>query len=230
MFHALGDKVEYWTTFNEPASFCFMGYGGGYGGLSVYPPAIHDAGHAAKCTINVLKAHAAAVEEFRKIVPGGKISMNLNSDWAIPFHENDELDKGAAQRRLDFTLGLFADPVYLGQFPDSVRARVPYLPEITPELATALNGSCDYFALNHYTTVSNALMVSRYARYDPNGREPLGLCEYAISHEKDGVLLGVPAGAGWIYSVPWGFRELLKYINERYKPTEISVTENTVFK
>ncbi len=50
-------------------------------------------GQTANCTLNVLKAHAAAVEEFRKIVPGGKISMNLNSDWAIPLHENDELDK-----------------------------------------------------------------------------------------------------------------------------------------
>ncbi|BDA42218.1 beta-glucosidase 1A [Coccomyxa sp. Obi] len=168
MFQALGDKVNYWTTFNEPMSFCYMGYGGGYGGLNVNAPGIHDA--------------------------------------------------GAAQRRLDFVLGLFADPVYLGQFPDSVKARVPYLPEITPELATALNGSCDYFALNHYTTV--------YAQYDLNGREPLGPCDYAITHEKDGVLLGVPADAGWIYSVPWGFRELLKYINERYKPTEISVTES----
>ena len=36
----------------------------------------------------------------------------------------------------------------------------------------------------------------RYAKYDPNGKEPLGPCDYAISHEKDGVLLGVPSDAG----------------------------------
>lgn len=47
----------------------------------------------ANCTLNVLKAHAAAVKEFRKIVPGGKIAMNLNSDWYYPLDENSEQDK-----------------------------------------------------------------------------------------------------------------------------------------
>lgn len=40
----------------------------------------------------------------------------------------------AAQRRIDFDIGLYVDPVYFGQFPDSVRARVPYLPEIPDDL------------------------------------------------------------------------------------------------
>lgn len=33
---------------------------------------------------NVLQAHAAAVKQFRALVPGGKISINLNCDWAQP--------------------------------------------------------------------------------------------------------------------------------------------------
>lgn len=33
---------------------------------------------------NVLNAHALAVSKFRKTVPSGKISINLNSDWAEP--------------------------------------------------------------------------------------------------------------------------------------------------
>ena len=27
VFRALGDRVVWWTTFNEPWSFCFLGYG-----------------------------------------------------------------------------------------------------------------------------------------------------------------------------------------------------------
>jgi len=34
---------------------------------------------------NVLQAHAAAVKAFRTLMPGGKISINLNCDWAQPF-------------------------------------------------------------------------------------------------------------------------------------------------
>lgn len=47
----------------------------------------------ANCAMNVLRSHAAAVKEFRKIVPGGKIAMNLNSDWYYPLDANNEQDK-----------------------------------------------------------------------------------------------------------------------------------------
>jgi len=36
------------------------------------------------CVYHVLLAHAAAVKRFRAIVPGGRISMNINCDWAEP--------------------------------------------------------------------------------------------------------------------------------------------------
>jgi len=35
-------------------------------------------------THNVLLAHAAAVQRFRKIVPRGNISINLNAEWSEP--------------------------------------------------------------------------------------------------------------------------------------------------
>lgn len=37
------------------------------------------------CAYHVLLAHAAAVKRFRVAVPGGKISMNINSDWSEPY-------------------------------------------------------------------------------------------------------------------------------------------------
>ena len=30
VFGALGDRVTYWSTFNEPATFCVSGYGSGW--------------------------------------------------------------------------------------------------------------------------------------------------------------------------------------------------------
>lgn len=41
-------------------------------------------------THNVLNAHAAAVARFRKVQIDGKISINLNSDWAEPFSDSQE--------------------------------------------------------------------------------------------------------------------------------------------
>ncbi len=37
---------------------------------------------------------------------------------------------------VEFWLGTFADPIYLGDWPASVKARIPYIPAITPELVS----------------------------------------------------------------------------------------------
>ena len=55
---------------------------------------------AYNCAHNVLQAHAAAVQEFRRIVPGGKISINLNSDWGEPYSQSSPADKVAAHPQL----------------------------------------------------------------------------------------------------------------------------------
>ena len=48
---------------------------------------------AYNCVFNVLQAHAAAVQEFRSVVPDGKISINLNSDWGEPYNPSSDADK-----------------------------------------------------------------------------------------------------------------------------------------
>lgn len=50
------------------------------------------------CSFNVLRAHAAAVKEFRAAVPGGRISICLNSEWAVPFTNSaaDAVSSGSA--------------------------------------------------------------------------------------------------------------------------------------
>ena len=47
--------------------------------------------------------------------------------------------QAAVIRKMEFEYGIFADPIFFGQFPDSVRARLPYLPEISPELVLVPN-------------------------------------------------------------------------------------------
>ena len=49
-----------------------------------------ELGYVWECTNNVLRAHAAAVREFRRIVPNGKIGMNLAIQWAEPRSDSEE--------------------------------------------------------------------------------------------------------------------------------------------
>ena len=72
----------------------------------------------------------------------------------------------AAQRHLDFSLGIFANPIFGdGDYPQSVRERVgTNLPAFTEEQRSLLTGSADYFALNHYTS-----------KYVAQSKEPFSL-------------------------------------------------------
>jgi beta-glucosidase/6-phospho-beta-glucosidase/beta-galactosidase len=45
----------------------------------------HAQAAAYSCVHNVLRAHAAAVQRFRALVPAGKISINLNCDFGTPY-------------------------------------------------------------------------------------------------------------------------------------------------
>ena len=55
---------------------------------------------AYNCVHNVLQAHAAAVQVFRAIVPAGKISINLNSDWGEPYSKSSPADKVKVSLRI----------------------------------------------------------------------------------------------------------------------------------
>eukprot|EP00884_Botryococcus_braunii_P016734 jgi/Botrbrau1/3744/Bobra.0363s0023.1 len=55
VFTSLGEKVRYYTTFNEPWSFCFLGYGSGS-----HAPGV--SGQAWSCVYHVLAAHAGGSE------------------------------------------------------------------------------------------------------------------------------------------------------------------------
>ena len=51
-----------------------------------------------------------------------------------------------------FCVGLYADPLYFGDYPSEVRARVPHLQHFTPAESAALRDSTDFYAMNHYAS------------------------------------------------------------------------------
>ena len=234
-FHQFGDRVQNWLTFNEPLTFVNMGYSAG----------IHAPGRCTGCSLggdsatepyivahNVLRAHAKAVARYRlmkQISPtllDGKIGITLNCDWAEPFTQSDD-DKAAAERYLEFQLAWFADPVFFGKYPDSMVANVgERLPKFTPEEAAMLKGSWDFFGLNHYTStyVRKPDFPAPKAGKGASWGEDSWTAQTATSLE--GTLIGPLADSGWLHVVPWGFRNMLNWVAERYGNPGIYVTEN----
>lgn len=213
-FKAFGDRVKHWITLNESWIVALCGYGGGEmapGRVSYREPYI--VGH------NLLRAHAAAADCYRskfQSIQKGQIGITNNCDWREP-KSSDPADQEAAQRAREYFLGWFADPVFLGDYPESMREHLgDRLPRFSEDDRRLVKGSADFFGLNHYGThYASAVEKSTQERtvYDVPGVELSSDPEWERT------------AMGWNV-VPWGFGKLLRWVSSRYEHPVIYVTEN----
>jgi beta-glucosidase/6-phospho-beta-glucosidase/beta-galactosidase len=167
-----------------------------------------------------------AVDLYRnrfQTVQSGSIGITANCDWREPLSDSSA-DKAAAERALEFFLGWFGDPVYRGDYPDAMRARVQdRLPRFSPDDRSRILGSCDFLGLNHYTTMyASATAPGAAVPGAPFGNGGIA--------EDQGVNLSADPSwkqttMGWSI-VPWGCTKLLCWIHDRYNAPEIVLTEN----
>lgn len=227
-FKYFGEYVKTWITLNEPQSTCWGGYDSGskapgytLAGLGLYECAyVHVLAHA--------KAYHIYDNEFRA-QQKGRISIVIDSPWAEAASNSSE-DVEAAQTEREFVLGLYANPIYLGNWPqvviDNVATRSELegfaqsrLPQFTQEQIDYINGTADFFGLNTYGTN----LISHLNK--PN--ENIGVPNYGLDKgTSSSVDPSWPSDVPWVHQVPWGFRKLLKYVYEQYNHPEIIVTEN----
>eukprot|EP01062_Namystynia_karyoxenos_P066292 TRINITY_DN60252_c0_g1_i1.p1 TRINITY_DN60252_c0_g1~~TRINITY_DN60252_c0_g1_i1.p1 ORF type:complete len:592 (+),score=171.38 TRINITY_DN60252_c0_g1_i1:76-1776(+) len=211
-FARFGDRVKHWFTFNEAWTFTWLASGGGkapsqepYMDKRVWP---WVAGH------NVLLAHAHAVDTYRskyQKAQKGLIGITNNADWREPRTTN-QADITAAERMMEFCLGWFADPIWLGDYPVAMRRILAdRLPEFTAEERKLLKGSADFFGLNSYG-----------ASWATDDQTAPGFMEAWGQTSEDGF---PRAQSVWLYSVPWGIRKLVNWITRRYSRPAIYVTE-----
>ena len=218
-FTHFGDRVKNWITINEPWVVAILGYGHG-----VFAPGKKSNDLPYLAAHNLLLAHAKAVNVYRTQFQHqqGVIGITYNCDWREPLTQSME-DKAAAQRALEFFLGWFADPVYLGDYPAIMKERLGNrLPTFTAAEKILLKGSSDFFGLNHYTTM--------YAADATNNKEQGSVYgNGGLSADQD---VNLSVAADWKLTdmqwaiVPWGCKKLLEWIAERYDNPPIFITEN----
>jgi beta-glucosidase len=228
MFNAL-PKVKQWITFNEPWCTCIIGYHFGVFapghtsdrnkspvGDSTREPWI--VGHS------LLIAHAKAVKVYReefKEKDGGEIGITLNGDWADPWDPNDAEDVKACDRKIEFAISWFADPVYYGKYPQSMIDQLgDRLPTFTKEESALVKGSNDFYGMNHYC--GNYIKHKTGPVDDDDFTGHLEI----LQHNKDGEVIGPETQSFWLRPQPIGFRKLLKWLSDRYGKPKIYVTEN----
>ncbi|KAK0278807.1 hypothetical protein LTR35_009072 [Friedmanniomyces endolithicus] len=229
LFEAMGSKVKYWITYNEPWCSTVLGYSIGQfapghtsdrakssvGDSSTEP---FLAGH------NILVSHGAAVKLYRdefKAKDGGMIGITLNGDWAMPWDADDPQDVEACQRKLEFSIAWFGDPIYKGTYPASMRKQLgKRLPEFTEDERKLVQGSNDFYGMNTY--------CANYIKHkpEPPAHEDFSGNVEILLKDKNGTPVGPETQSPWLQPNPQGFRKLIKWISDRFDRPMIYVTEN----
>jgi beta-glucosidase len=206
MFDALGDRVEMWSTLNEPWVVTDGGYLAG-----VLAPGHSNLFEAPVATHNLLRAHGAAVERFRstKAAKKGKIGIVVNLEPKYP--ASDSAEDLAAVRRADAYMNRqYLDPVFKGEYPVELREVFGEAwPEWSAEDMALIKQPIDFLGVNYYTR--------RVERYHPDF---LPLRAKQVPQRQH-----IETATNWEV-FPEALTRVLLWCTERYGHLPIYITEN----
>ena len=147
-FELFGDRIKYWTTFNEP----IVPVEGGYL-YDFHYPNKKDMKLAVQVAFNIMLAHAFAVKEYRKLDLNGEIGVVLNITPSYTRDDREE-DKVAAKYADLFFNKSFMDPLVNGYFTKElveILKEYSLMPTYEEEdKVLILSQKIDFLGLNYY--------------------------------------------------------------------------------
>jgi beta-glucosidase len=215
----LGDRVQRWTTLNEPWCSAFLGYGNGQ-----HAPGLRDPRLALRAVHHLLLGHGLAARRLRDMLPSDReLSIVLNPAALRP--ATDSPEDAAAVATIDgLTNRIFLDPLFHGRYPEDVVAATRSAG--LADWSFVLPGDLDVIA-----TPLDALGVNYYAPAvvgagTPSPAEAEALLHYpACSGVRFVELPGPRTGQGWLVDPP-SLVTLLQQLHRQLPGVPLLVTEN----
>ncbi len=205
VYRALGDRVPFWITLNEPWCSAFVGHLEGR-----HAPGWQDEAAALAATHHLLLAHGQGVQALRAAGAAEGVGITLNLAWNVPTSD-DPADVAAAQRLDGNQNRLFLDPLFHARYPADMLAHYAPVSDFgfvqAGDLAT-IAAPLDFLGINYYE--------KHVVQADPT--DPT---RGALVLPPTGPLTSVGNG-----SDPDGLRELLVRVSQDYTPIPLYVTES----
>ncbi|KAI5780829.1 glycoside hydrolase superfamily [Geopyxis carbonaria] len=222
--------VPVWFSINEP-QYCNWQYSS-YPAGEYYPSYGIGPGLKARflCGHYTLLAHAKLAKWYHEEFKGkGRITFKNSGNYFEPV-TNSTADKAAAQRSYDFVLGWFGGPWTNGDYPQSLKDTLgDLLPKFTTKEKKLIKGSCDFFAIDAYTSfyVSANDDQEACASNSSASGYPECVSQTQIAPDGFGIGPGADIGANWLKSTGFGIRQFLKHITTELFPSvpDIMVSE-----
>lgn len=218
---AVGDRVRYWTTVNEPWCAAFLGYASGE-----HAPGRREPAAAVRAAHHLLLAHGLATLALRAQDASSQVGIGLNL-YAVSPASGEEADLDAARRIDGLQNRFFLDAVLHGRYPSDV------LEDLRAVAGEDLVRDGDLATI---ATPLDMLGVNYYSRFTVSGR-PAGRASAAAAPTDSGspwvgsehvgfVDSGLPVtGMGWEIDDS-GLLEVLVRLTREYPPIPLAVTEN----
>ena len=204
-FEAFGDRVKYWSTFNELDIFIRAGHWS-----NTFPPFRKDGKASLEAAHHCLLAHFRAVRLYRSLNQGGQIgAVNCTSAISPARMIPEDIDAVAYQYQWHFDWWL--EPMLRGTYPQQLLREVPFFKENMPKnYQDDLDkwfAPMDFIGLNYY--------VASRTQYDPTKQ---------VMSSAAASFYSAPGQRFTPY--PAGMLDVLQYIHARYRDVPIYITEN----
>jgi len=224
---ALGDRVQLWTTLNEPWCSAFLGYGSG-----VHAPGRTNPAGALRAAHHLNLAHGLASTALRDALPAAaQVMVSLNPAAVRP-RSDTPADRDAARRIDALATRVFTGPMLHGRYDEDLLADTARITDWSfvrnGDLATAhqpLDGIC----LNYYTPSVVSAVEEEEAGAAPERRDGHGASDHSPWPGADRVAFHQPPGEqtemGWSID-PGGMTELLLRFHREAPGVPLYITEN----
>ncbi len=223
---ALGNRVDLWTTLNEPYCSAYLGYASG-----VHAPGRTDPEAALRTVHHLNLAHGLAARAIREeLGESARVSVTLNLHVIRPDDPSDADDLDAVRRIDALANRAFLGPMIEGAYPeDLLRDTAPTSDWsfVEPGDLGVTRAPLDVLGVNYYSTV-------RVRRVPLDGTRAAGGDGHGVSDhspwiDADSVEFvpqpGPYTDMGWNIE-PQGLTDLLVGLSRTYPTVPLMVTEN----
>ncbi|WP_458247118.1 GH1 family beta-glucosidase [Streptomyces sp. MAI_2237] len=210
---ALGDRVQTWTTLNEPWCAAFLGYADG-----VHAPGRTEPAAALRAAHHLNLGHGLAVGVLRDTIPtSAEVSLTLNLAAVRPL-TNSPADVDAARRIDALANRVFLDPVFHGRYPEDLLADTADLTDwafVQDEDLRVISRPLDSLGINYYSPTVVAAGSHPLPSPWPAAQDHVRF----VPAPGPRTAMDWPVDAGGLY-------ELLTRLRDELPHTPVLVTEN----
>ena len=225
MAEELGDRIDVWTTLNEPWCTAYLGYGSG-----VHAPGRTESLAALQAVHHLNLAHGLAVQQIREVLgDSAKTSITLNLHVFRPDGPSSDADQGAVRKVDALANRAFLGPVLDGAYPADLLENTASVTDwsfVQDGDLEITRQPLDVLGVNYYSTARVRHFSGEGERQQADGHKDSAGTPWIAADDVEFLPQPGPYTAmGWNIE-PAGLTDLLVSLRDSYPDQPLMVTEN----